>query len=274
MRHQHPSPSAPHGLKQATDVPGAPARSASLTSVYSSYSYYPLDAVGHPPASGASSTLGPTPYAPAQSHQLSVASAQPQRPPVVAVLAPPPAAPPPKPTTAQEYLQLGIKHHEENRLVESAACFEKSATAGGGCNVGMLMWGLAQRHGWGCEKSERAGFRWLRRAAEAAMVDLEGSRQGINIGAVKSELVIAVYEVGQSFYRGWGVEKDKKMGVSYFRLAARMGDPDAQQELAFCLANGKGCKKDMREAAQWYRAAVAQGASDIGLAWIYKDKYQ
>ena len=42
----------------------------------------------------------------------------------------------------------------------------------------------------------------------------------------------------------------------YFRVAARLGDPDAQQELAFCLLNGKGCKKDKREAAKWYRAAV------------------
>jgi hypothetical protein len=75
-------------------------------------------------------------------------------------------------------------------------------------------------------------------------------------------------------------------------VAARLGDADAQQDLAFCLANGKGCKKDKKEAAKWHRAAVsvieyniasehpealcqvAQGASDIGLAWIYKEKYQ
>ena len=77
----------------------------------------------------------------------------------------------------------------------------------------------------------------------------------------------------------------------YYRVAARLGDPDAQQELAFCLLNGKGCKKDKKESAKWYRAAVSlivalflslalmlvqvqQGVSDIGLAWIYKEKYQ
>lgn len=71
-----------------------------------------------------------------------------------------------------------------------------------------------------------------------------------------------------------------------------MGDSDAQMDLAFCLANGKGAKKDRKEAAKWYRAAVrafhvivvlllinphmqvAQGQSDIGLAWIYKEKFQ
>jgi hypothetical protein len=40
-------------------------------------------------------------------------------------------------------------------------------------------------------------------------------------------------------------------------VAARLGDADAQQDLAFCLANGKGCKKDKKEAAKWHRAAVS-----------------
>jgi len=43
---------------------------------------------------------------------------------------------------------------------------------------------------------------------------------------------------------------------SYFQIAARLGDVDAQEELAFCYANGRGCKKDRKEAAKWYRAAV------------------
>lgn len=177
-------------------------------------------------------------------------------------------------STAQEYLQLGIQHHEANRLRESAVCFEKSAKEGGGCGVGMLMWGLTLRHGWGCEKNEKIGFKWLRRAAESAVEDLESARGGGEWSAVRSELVLAIYEVGQCFFHGWGVVKDQKMAVSYYRVAARIGDSDAQVDLAFCLANGKGCKKDKREAAKWYRAAVNQGQSDIGLAWIYKHKYQ
>lgn len=44
---------------------------------------------------------------------------------------------------------------------------------------------------------------------------------------------------------------------SYYRVAAKLGDADAQQDLAFCLANGKGCKKNKKEAAEWYRAAVS-----------------
>jgi len=49
---------------------------------------------------------------------------------------------------------------------------------------------------------------------------------------------------------------DTYRSQSYFQVAARLGDPDAQQSLAFCLTHGKGCKRDRKEAARWYRAAV------------------
>ncbi|EIW86279.1 HCP-like protein [Coniophora puteana RWD-64-598 SS2] len=178
-----------------------------------------------------------------------------------------------EPQSALEFLQLGIQAHEGNKLRDSAVYFEQSATVQGGCGVGMLMWGLALRHGWGCQKNEKVGFKWLTKAAESAVGDLESAREGLDIRVVKTELVLAIYEVGQCFFQGWGVTKDQKMAVSYYRVAANLGDADAQQDLAFCLANGKGCKKDKKEAAKWYRAAVAQGASDVGLAWIYKPKY-
>jgi len=140
--------------------------------------------------------------------------------------------------------------------------------------MGMLMWGLTLRHGWGVVKDEKRGFVWIRKAAEVAVSDLETAVDGASAGAPQSELVLAIYEVGQCFSNGWGVGQDKKMAVSYFQVAARLGDSDAQQELGFCYANGKGCKKDKKEAAKWYRAAAEQGASTVGLAWIFKDKYR
>ena len=135
--------------------------------------------------------------------------------------------------TPQDYLQQGIQHHEANRLKESAICFEKSAKENGGCGIGMLMWGLALRHGWGCEKNEKFAFKWLTRAAESAVEDLENARAGrsIDSNAVQvcdacplmfiafyrdrsqTELVLAIYEVGQCFFQGWGVAKDQKMAV-------------------------------------------------------------
>ncbi|KAG8704195.1 hypothetical protein FRC09_003701 [Ceratobasidium sp. 395] len=228
-------------------------------SLYSQYSFYSLP----------NSTPPESPHPTQNQHQL-------RQKPSGSNLNPnnqsPSASPKPQ-SAAQQYLTRGITAHEQNNLRESARCFERSAMAEGGCGVGMLMWGLSLRHGWGCRKDERTGFKWLRRAAEAAVSDLESARSGEEAKAVRNELVLAIYEVGQCFFHGWGVGQDRPMAVSYFQVAARLGDCDAQQELAFCYLNGKGCKKDMKEAARWYRAAAAQGASTVGLAWIYKSKY-
>jgi TPR repeat protein len=245
-------------------------RAGSPVSLYSEYSFYQLDSATPSPTTDKQFSPVSAPPQPSQLKRVEFAPSSPRSP-----RSPTPSASPAGSRTAQEFLQLGIAHHEADRLPESAAAFERAATLDGGCGVGMLMWGLALRHGWGCTKNEKSGFKWLRRAAEHAVSDLESARKGGAIdGAVETELVLAIYEVGQCFFHGWGIPKDQKMGVSYYAVAARMGDADAQMDLGFCLANGKGVKKDRKEAAKWYRAAVKQGQSDIGLAWIYKEKLQ
>ncbi|CAE6444739.1 unnamed protein product [Rhizoctonia solani] len=249
--------------------PQPPSPSGRPPSLYSQYSFYSLPG-STPPESPRSGTIDPSRQVkPKASGSLLNPANQPQS-------QPSRSGSPNKQqpvSAAQHALQLGISAHEQNNLRDSARYFERSATIEGGCGVGMLMWGLSLRHGWGCRKDERTGFKWLRKAAEAAVTDLEGARSGEEAKAVRNELVLAIYEVGQCFFHGWGVGQDKVMAVSYFQVAARLGDCDAQQELAFCYLNGKGCKKDMKQAARWYRAAAAQGASTVGLAWIYKPKY-
>ncbi|GAA5922079.1 hypothetical protein JCM3775_003484 [Rhodotorula graminis] len=186
-----------------------------------------------------------------------------------------------EPVTADDYLQLGIDLHERGELERAAWCFEQSARKDGGCGAGMLMYGLSLRHGWGCQVNAPLGFRFLQMAAESVVADLDRvvfggrtlSEAEANTKAAKSELVLALHEIGASYRFGWGVDKSKQMAVSYFRLAADLGDVDAQQDLAFALANGKGCKKDLKEAARFYRLAIAQGAPSFGLSWVYKDKY-
>ncbi|KXN84822.1 Protein DSF2 [Leucoagaricus sp. SymC.cos] len=272
------------GLSPVTLPRQPPPRTGSPASLYSTYSYYnfenaapspvnsnfsgpsPQTSPAHSPSPWPNGTKRLQPIYPEDNKQRSRSPNKTRMPSLTA---------PPEPQTPQDYLQLGIQSHEANRLNEAAMYFEKSAKENGGCGVGMLMWGLTLRHGWGCEKNEKVGFKWLRNAAESAVVDLESARGGksVDTSSVQDELVLAIYEVGQCFFHGWGVHKDQKLAVSYYTVAARLGDPDAQNDLAFCLANGKGCKKDRKEAAKWYRAAVAQGVSDVGLAWIYKDKF-
>ncbi|GAA5823153.1 hypothetical protein JCM11251_007502 [Rhodosporidiobolus azoricus] len=186
-----------------------------------------------------------------------------------------------EPVTADDFLQLGIDLHENGELERSAWCFEQSARRNGGCGAGMLMYGLTLRHGWGCQVNAQLGFRYLQMAAESVVEDLDRvvfggrtlSEKEANTKSAKNELVLALYEMGISYRFGWGVTKDKKMAVSYLRLASELGDVDAQQEVAFMYANGKGVKKDLKSAAKFYRLAIKQGASDFGLSWVWKEKY-
>jgi TPR repeat protein len=123
---------------------------------------------------------------------------------------------------------LGIQKHLHDSpasLAQSASYFEASATLNGGCGFGMLMWGLTLRHGWGVQSDAQQGFAWLKRACELAVGDLEGlemtNQRSINKLSqmkgklrqeVKTELTLAIYEVGQCFFQGWGVPRDRVMG--------------------------------------------------------------
>ena len=134
----------------------------------------------------------------------------------------------PQASTPEEYLQMGITYHERDQLALSAHCFEQSATLNSGCGFGMLMWGLTLRHGWGVKRDEKVGFAWVRQAADAAVGDLEAAVNGVEADAVKvsvvqdvccalhlpsrqNELVLAIFEVGQCYSKGWGVKEDKKL---------------------------------------------------------------
>ncbi|KAF9922234.1 hypothetical protein BGZ65_009750, partial [Modicella reniformis] len=93
------------------------------------------------------------------------------------------------------------------------------------------------------------------------------------IAMARKELVMALYELGISYLKGWGVAKDKAVAFTYFKIAADLGDADAQNETALCYYEGIGVEKDMYESAKYYRMAAAQGASQMGNSWIWKTKY-
>lgn len=143
--------------------------------------------------------------------------------------------------SAQKYLQLGIEAHENDDLKRSATLFHRSATETGGCGLGMLMWALSLRHGWGCEPDTERAYRWLRLAAETLVTDLNVLKAEIKhwdlllavdrsvelevtddydkrisdllkeCKAVTSELLLALYELGQCLMRGWGCRIDKPL---------------------------------------------------------------
>jgi hypothetical protein len=166
-------------------LPGRPPsmRAGTPTSVYSSYSYYELESPSQSQPSSRSTSRSPSAHSESNHSQPQYGHTSSRR-------SPSPSLNPiwrtdPQSQTPQDYLQLGIQHHEANRLQDSAVCFELSAKEQGGCGVGMLMWGLTLRHGWGCEKNEKSGFNWLRKAAEISVADLESTRGGMEASAVQ-----------------------------------------------------------------------------------------
>lgn len=179
------------------------------------------------------------------------------------------------PSSAENYLTQGISYHEQGDLSRSAYYFERSAKVDGGCVVGMCMWGMTLREGWGARKDPRKGFEWIQRAAAKAGELMQSShrRSEAELKAVRSELKLSVYELGKCYCYGWGIKMDKRMALEYFELAAKLGDADAQAEAGALFAAGKGCKKDLKKAAKYYRMAAAQGYDLIGLSWVWKPKF-
>ena len=69
----------------------------------------------------------------------------------------------------------------------------------------------------------------------------------------------AQWELGYMYAEGRGVEKNDKEAAKWFQKAAEQGDADAQYELGRLYAKGKGVEKNDKEAAKWFRKAAEQG---------------
>jgi hypothetical protein len=169
-----------------------------------------------------------------------------------------------------QYLQSGIKHHELGQLEKATHYFRLASNQG--CPIGMFLYGISLRHGWGCKINTCLAFQYLQTAAEHAVDDLLLIKN-CNAAASKGELVMAIYELGVSFQQGWGVNKNKETAFYYFEMAANLGDLDAMNDVAFCYTHGHGVKKNIYKAAQYYRMASRQGQGIVGNSWIWKDKY-
>ena len=181
-RNLHPQP--PAMVSSNTNSQPQGTRSVSPVSLYSTYSYYEY----HNPAPSPSGSRPPTRHSIRPAEVGSMSSSEQHQRPLSSSHTSLNGRPSEGLRTPQDFLQLGIQHHEANRLQESARCFERAATEEGGCGVGMLMYGLTLRHGWGCARNEKAGFKWLRKAAEYAVDDLERVR-------VNGDMDVRVVEV-------------------------------------------------------------------------------
>ncbi|KAL7312144.1 hypothetical protein PS15m_007943 [Mucor circinelloides] len=171
----------------------------------------------------------------------------------------------------EAFVHEGISFHEKGQLEKATQHFRIGAEKGN--PIGMFLYGVSLRHGWGCKKNEHAAFQYLQKAAEHAVEDLANIKNTVNASASKGELIMAIYELGVSFRHGWGCKKNKESAVQFFKIAADLGDPDAQNDLGHCYYHGQGVKKDLYLAAKYYRKADKQGQGIMGNSWIWKPKY-
>ncbi|KAK1687603.1 hypothetical protein BDP55DRAFT_81587 [Colletotrichum godetiae] len=175
-----------------------------------------------------------------------------------------------------EDIQEAIRLHEAGDFENSTAMFARLADPKGANNtLSQFLYGLSLRHGWGCEPDPEGAIKYLSAAASnAATVEQMALKAGLKKGgAAKGELVLAIFELANSFRHGWGTAKDPIAAKQYYETAANLGDTDAMNEVAWCYVEGFGCKKDKFAAARYYRLAEKNGNKTLGNSWIWKEKY-
>ena len=72
----------------------------------------------------------------------------------------------------------------------------------------------------------------------------------------------AQFKLGLMYSIGWGVPKDEKLAVEWYRKAADQGDADAQFNLGVMYDNGRGVPKDDVSAYTWLNIAAVSGHAD------------
>ncbi|KAL4890605.1 hypothetical protein BDV59DRAFT_92077 [Aspergillus ambiguus] len=173
-------------------------------------------------------------------------------------------------------IQEAIRLHEVGELEKSTDMFRRLADPHGANNaLSQVLYGLALRHGWGCPQDSSQAITYLTAAAaNSASIESQALQAGMKKGgAAKGELVLAIFELGNCFRNGWGVERDPVAARQYFETAANLGDTDAMNETAWCYLEGFGGKKDKFAAAKYYRLAEEKGNKLVGNSWIWKEKY-
>ncbi|OMH82486.1 Protein DSF2 [Zancudomyces culisetae] len=158
---------------------------------------------------------------------------------------------------------------------------------------GMLLYGLCLRHGWGTDIDLKMAFKFIKKAVGCGFYvykDILKRRQALQpkdqknpesivLGIEESDEMIffplSLFELGQSYYHGWGVIKSPPTAIQYLEIAAEFGFIDAILFLGSCYesGNGKWIKKDLKRSAQYYRAAHKLGCDFYGNSWIFKKKF-
>jgi TPR repeat protein len=73
----------------------------------------------------------------------------------------------------------------------------------------------------------------------------------------------AMLKLGEAYWTGDGVNKDKSEAVKWYRKAAEHGDVDAMCMLGEAYLDGDGVDEDKSETVKWFRKAAEHGNKDV-----------
>ncbi|KAJ3290568.1 hypothetical protein HDU79_003141 [Rhizoclosmatium sp. JEL0117] len=268
--------------------PGVPTHLSSTTTITGHYA-----TLSHPRFNPVSNPL-PTATTLLPSFPSNLSSNTNQKSPIsITPLPPPPSLPlypPPPSINPSDHISLSIYYHEQTNHLDIST-YHASLSAAQGNAIGLFLYALALRHGLGTDPNPTLATQILAHSANAAMRTYSMSSNsstevsftdtlsrlpgtGKLRGLAKKELGSALYELGNSYRNGWGVEKSEEVAWYYFMVAGGLGDVDANVLMGDAYMRGEiGRKVDKRVAAGCYRKAVEYGYSEPGLQWIYKEKY-
>ena len=100
----------------------------------------------------------------------------------------------------------------------------------------------------------------LLRRAKAAYTD-KNYQEAVRLFRLSADAgnTEAMYQLGDCYYCGIGVGKDKAQAAVWYRKGADAGNAKAMYELGYCYQHGMGVDKDYTQAAKWYQKAVRAG---------------
>ncbi|KAL3963904.1 hypothetical protein ACCO45_000908 [Purpureocillium lilacinum] len=138
-------------------------------------------------------------------------------------------------------IQEAIQLHEAGHLEKSTVLFARLADPQGANNpLSQVLYGLALRHGWGCEPDPEGAVRYLSAAASnSAAVEQMALQAGLKKEARPRGVGPGHIRAGQLFPSRMGHTQGSDSGET-----ANLGDTDAMNEVAWCYLEGFGCKKD------------------------------
>lgn len=162
---------------------------------------------------------------------------------------------------ADEFLN-GEIHYLKNHYLEAITYYEK---AGKDYPLAYLRLGYMYRAGLGVEKDNKQADYWFLKANEQIewfKRRLDGKPENILDNIL--DLAVA-YDAGSK-------NADKENACIYYKVAAQLGNREAQYNFGECYRRGIGITSDENKAVFWFRKSAEQGneQAEFRLGWCYE----